>query len=698
MATRGDILIVDEGVGRNVLTGVSLSRAEVHFYKHCDAGDCEQVLQKLTNDEWKNLGGVFGPKPRRKFLITEAIFGSNGNLAPVGKLAELRLKYRCRFILDESHSFGTLGATGRGATEHFGIGSSAVDVICGSLEGAGASCCGFSTGATGVVAYQRLLGSGYCYSASAPPYLATSISAAIQRIRVTGGNRLKSLRSSAKQLRKGLGAIPGLRVSGSPDSPILCVELQREVKDAAGTLDEICKLAQARGVAICRFNNRPKIGLRPETFSPAPALRVCASSSHTAKDITYVLKILGDVTAKVLGETPRAIEKKSAEPTFVSKKEKPEPIFASKRGEVSFSPDVDLVDLSSTKKQTSSDDGVTVPMLLGVWFLISSYRNFLNHESRITGRFIDGWLRLLGLDRNSMSPTVRSFYASARVAGSHGAYALVLPVIYWTVGGSVGALPFIFYSLVTAAGCMLKCAISQEPRTQSWPSITCMNAVALPFFFIRYCFGEKWLLRNFSTLNLGIGGLAILWVLIISLSRMEIGDAPSNIVGGMIAGSISIHVMLLWTPAIVAFLEGSGSIFNPALIMALGTLMFCPLPTSNYKFALGFYHHASNHVIRMGAFLVGAMIFPNEAVAYDSFQQLAMKAILGLFVFTFFQLLSVAIVRKLLAATLTTLCTIAPCVRACSLETYKVLEPALCSASCGFVMSTAVPVALQAMS
>uniref|UniRef100_A0A7S3Z7V4 serine C-palmitoyltransferase n=1 Tax=Lotharella globosa TaxID=91324 RepID=A0A7S3Z7V4_9EUKA len=686
MATRGDILIVDEGVGRNVLTGVSLSRAEVHFYKHCDAEDCERVLKKLASDEWKNLGGVFGPKPRRKFLITEAIFGSNGNLAPVDKLAELRLKYRCRFILDESHSFGTLGETGRGATEHFGIGSSAVDVICGSLEGAGASCCGFSTGATGVVAYQRLLGSGYCFSASAPPYLATSISAAIRRIRMTGATRLKSLRSITKLLRKGISAIPGLRVSGSPESPMLCVELDREVKDSARTLDEICKLSQARGVAICRFNNRPRIGLRPKTFSLAPALRVCGSSAHTAEDISYVLKVLGEVTAEVLGPTPRAVEKKWAE--SIEEEE-----------EVGSMPVVDVVDLTSpTKKQITSDDGVTVPLLLGVWFFISNYRNFLNQESRITGRFIDGWLRLLGLDRNSMSPTVRSFYASARVAGSHSAYSLVLPVIFWVIGGPAGALPFIFYSLVSAAGCMLKCAMSQGPSTKSWPSITCMNAVALPFFFIRFCFGEKWLIRNFSALNLIIGGIAILWVVVISLSRMEIGDAPSNIVGGMIGGSFSIHVMLLWTPAIVAFLEGEGSFFTPPIIMALGTLLMCPLPNSNYDFAVGFYRHASNHVIRMSAFLIGAMMFPHEVVAYDSVAQVATKAVLGICVFTVCQLLSVAFVRNLLAAMLTTLCSVTPHLRTYSLPAYRVLEPALCSAACGFVMSTAVPVALRATS
>ena len=63
-------------------------------------------------------------------------------------------------ILEESHSFGVLGGTGRGLTEHFDIPVSKVDVIAASLEAAGASVGGFAAGAVGVVSYQRLMGAG----------------------------------------------------------------------------------------------------------------------------------------------------------------------------------------------------------------------------------------------------------------------------------------------------------------------------------------------------------------------------------------------------------------------------------------------------------------------------------------------------------------------------------------------------------
>ena len=57
----------------------------------------------------------------RKFLVAEGIYYNSGDLAPLPRLVEFRNKYKVPIILDESFSFGVLGATGKGATEHFNI-------------------------------------------------------------------------------------------------------------------------------------------------------------------------------------------------------------------------------------------------------------------------------------------------------------------------------------------------------------------------------------------------------------------------------------------------------------------------------------------------------------------------------------------------------------------------------------------------
>jgi len=690
MANRDDVLIVDEGVGRNVLTGVSLTRAKVYFYKHLDMDDCERVLKKLDASDWENLGGMFGPSPKRKFLISEAIFGSNGNLAPVDVLAKLRLKYRCRLILDESHSFGTLGATGRGATEHFNLSPTAVDVICGSLEGAGASCCGFATGPTGVVSYQRLLGSGYCFSASAPPYLATSVSAAIATLRKTGAARLRSLKRATQRLRSGIAEIPGLRVRGAEVSPMMCVEVDEplDMEEAAARLQNISRIAQTRGVGICCFNNRPKIGLRPSRdVNAAPALRVCASTTHTEQDVDYVLGVLREAALRTLG--PRKVKDSCAIPD-------------AKRRSVQMKrqqPTVDIVEEPPLTKQqiVEEDGGVRMPFLVAIWSILSLYRRFLKHESKVTGRFIDGWLHLFQLDRNSTSPAVRSFYSLARCVGSHSTYAAALPIAFWAFDGHAhAAIPFIFYSNLCAVGCMLKCAMTEGTTSRSWPSITSMSAVSLPFFLMRYHFGEKWLWNNLTIQSLLLVAAAIVWVVSIALSRMEVGDAPSNVVGGLVAGAVAIHVMLLWTPGILAWLQGASAwTLCPPIILAIATLLFCPLPKVGFEHALKFYSHASKHSVRVIGFMVGAALFPSSIeLAPPTPVAVVERVVLGTILLVVLQLAAAVLVRKMLATSLTFICSKLAFMRKGACRTYDVLEPVMQAGAHGFLVGL-VPAALR---
>ena len=158
------------GVGHGVLAGLRLSKMDVRWYNHCDAEDCARVFANLEAEDGVTSARLARPG-RRRWLITEGCFAGTGRVAPVPALLDLKDTHHARLILDESSSFGAMGGTGRGVTEHFGVDAGRVDVIAASLENAGASVGGFCAGDTGVVAYQRLMGSGYVFSASLPPYL-----------------------------------------------------------------------------------------------------------------------------------------------------------------------------------------------------------------------------------------------------------------------------------------------------------------------------------------------------------------------------------------------------------------------------------------------------------------------------------------------------------------------------------------------
>ena len=166
-AKRGDILVVDEGIYEPLMTGVYLSRANVHWFKHNDMEDLERVLTELHRTD-QRLGRK--PNALRRFIVVEGLYKNLGTIAPLDKIVELKKKYNYRLILDESFSFGCLGKTGRGALEHFSKRHMYdAEIVTIALENSIGSIGGVTVGNEEVVDHQRLSGAGYCFSASAPP-------------------------------------------------------------------------------------------------------------------------------------------------------------------------------------------------------------------------------------------------------------------------------------------------------------------------------------------------------------------------------------------------------------------------------------------------------------------------------------------------------------------------------------------------
>lgn len=160
-----DIIFCDEQISFAAVQGFLAARSTVVYFKHNDMNDLESKLKAYEVKE-KQRGKLFC-----KFLIVEGIYASSGTICPLPELMSLREKYKLRIFIDESLSWGVLGAHGKGVTEHFNIDRSDVDMIIASLEYAVGSIGGFCVGASVVIEHQRLSGLGYCFSASLPPFL-----------------------------------------------------------------------------------------------------------------------------------------------------------------------------------------------------------------------------------------------------------------------------------------------------------------------------------------------------------------------------------------------------------------------------------------------------------------------------------------------------------------------------------------------
>jgi len=177
-AKRGDLIIADEGIYEPLVAGVKLSRAYVKWFKHNDMDDLRRVLENVrqTDKKLKRKSNK-----QRRFIIVEGLYRNTGKIVPLDQLVKLKHEYNCRLILDESHSFGTLGKTGKGVMELYSSRPMYdVEITTMALENAIGSIGGITVGSEEVVDHQRLSGSGYCFSASSPPFTA---SAAIQSLK-----------------------------------------------------------------------------------------------------------------------------------------------------------------------------------------------------------------------------------------------------------------------------------------------------------------------------------------------------------------------------------------------------------------------------------------------------------------------------------------------------------------------------------
>lgn len=156
-----DAIISDTLNHASIIDGVRLCKAVRYRYANADMEDLERQLIAAQNQ-------------RFRLIVTDGVFSMDGNVAPVDKIYELALKYDAMVMVDESHSAGVVGKTGRGTTEQFNL-QGKVDIITGTLGKAfGGAIGGFTTGRQEIIDMLRQRSRPYLFSNSIPPYIAAA--------------------------------------------------------------------------------------------------------------------------------------------------------------------------------------------------------------------------------------------------------------------------------------------------------------------------------------------------------------------------------------------------------------------------------------------------------------------------------------------------------------------------------------------
>ena len=151
-----DAIISDSLNHASIIDGVRLSKASRYRYNNADMADLELQLQKAQD-------------ARFRIVVTDGVFSMDGNVAPLDQIITLAKKYDAMVMVDECHSAGVVGETGRGITEKFNV-RGEVDIITGTLGKAfGGAIGGFTTGKKEIIELLRQRSRPYLFSNAIPP-------------------------------------------------------------------------------------------------------------------------------------------------------------------------------------------------------------------------------------------------------------------------------------------------------------------------------------------------------------------------------------------------------------------------------------------------------------------------------------------------------------------------------------------------
>ncbi|MDZ4843448.1 MAG: aminotransferase class I/II-fold pyridoxal phosphate-dependent enzyme [Hyphomicrobium aestuarii] len=264
----GDVIFHDELVHNSAIVGAKLSGAEVFCFPHnnCDA------LQRLMMEH----RGRF----RNAMVVVEGHYSMDGDIPDLPRMVEIKNRFGAWLMVDEAHSLGVLGATGRGAAEHFGIAFDDIDIWMGTLSKTLASCGGYICGSKELITILKFKAPGFVYSVGLP---APATAAALAALRVLKAEPERVTRLQANgQLFLEQARLAGFDTGSSQGYCVVPLIIGDGIKAVKMT-----ERLAARGV-----NALPII--YPAVPMKAARLRYFITSEHTAEQIIEAVRITAE--------------------------------------------------------------------------------------------------------------------------------------------------------------------------------------------------------------------------------------------------------------------------------------------------------------------------------------------------------------------------------------------------------------------
>ena len=269
----GDLVLHDALAHNSLLQGAILSGARRRPFPHNDFEAAEAMLAELRSQY------------RRVLIVIEGIYSMDGDFADLPQFIGLAKRHKALLMVDEAHSLGVMGPTGRGIGEHFGVNPKDVDIWMATLSKAFGSCGGLIAGSSTLIEWLKYTVPGFVYSIGLPPPAAGAALGSLHLLK-NEPQRVEKLQENAKLFIE-LSGKAGLNTGASGGSGVVPVILGNSINSL--------KLSRAlfeRGINVQPI-------LYPAVEEKAARLRFFITTNHTSDQIKKTVTAVREELAKI---------------------------------------------------------------------------------------------------------------------------------------------------------------------------------------------------------------------------------------------------------------------------------------------------------------------------------------------------------------------------------------------------------------
>jgi glycine C-acetyltransferase len=277
VTTRNDVIVYDSESHACILDGMRMSLAKRYVFPHNNMENLEKQLERASKRADQQGGGVL--------VISEGVFGMAGDLGNLKEICALKEKYKFRLLVDDAHGFGTMGATGMGTGEHFGV-QDKIDLYFSTFAKSMAGIGGFIAAETDVVDYLRYNMRSQTYAKSLPMPM---VIGALKRLEM-----LKSMPALRENLWKVVNALQtGLKDAGfdigATESPVTPVYMRGGIIEATNLILDLRE----------NYNIFCSMVIYPVVPKGDILLRLIPTSMHNLDDVQETIAAFTECRAKL---------------------------------------------------------------------------------------------------------------------------------------------------------------------------------------------------------------------------------------------------------------------------------------------------------------------------------------------------------------------------------------------------------------